>query len=255
MPALRDVLALIEEWYPEDHAEEWDAPGLVTGDPDQPVERILLAVDPVLEVAEEATAYDADLLVVHHPLYLRGTTSVAATTPKGRVLHRLLSSGCALLTAHTNADSPAYGVSAAIAQALGLEQVRPLEPSPDDPARGSGRIGVLREPDDPAGLRRAGPRAAAPERPRRTRRRAAGPGGAHGRAVRGIGRLPARHRAGGGGRRLPDLRPAPPPGQRGARARARPRWSTSRTGRPSGPGCPSCSVGWARRWAIRWRSA
>lgn len=145
MPALSDVLALMEQWYPEVWAEEWDAPGLVTGDPEQPVERILLAVDPVLEVAEEATAYDADLLVVHHPLYLRGTTSVAATTPKGRVLHTLVTSGCALLTAHTNADSPAYGVSEAIACALDLEQVRPLEPSPDDPERGSGRIGLLRE--------------------------------------------------------------------------------------------------------------
>src|SRR4029077_15936405 len=82
MPALRDVLALVEEWYPARWADDWDAVGLVCGDPDQKVRRILLAVDPVATVAEEAERYD--LLVVHHPLFLAGTHSVAATTPKGR---------------------------------------------------------------------------------------------------------------------------------------------------------------------------
>ena len=54
----------------------------------------------------------------------------AATDPKGRVAHRLLSNGCALFTAHTNADSPAGGVSESLALALGLEDVRPLEADP-----------------------------------------------------------------------------------------------------------------------------
>ena len=219
MPALRDVLDLIEQWYPAQWAEDWDAPGLVCGDPDQPVERILLAVDPVLEVAEEATAYAADLLVVHHPLYLRGTTSVAATSPKGRVLHRLVTHGCALLTAHTNADSPAYGVSEAIAQALGLEELRPLEPDPGAPERGSGRIGVLREP---VTLRAFAELVRERLRPSAHGVRVAGPADQAVRTVAlcgGIGRLPARRGAGRGRRRLPDLRPAPPPRERGPRAR------------------------------------
>jgi dinuclear metal center YbgI/SA1388 family protein len=131
MPALRDVLALMEQWYPARRADEWDAVGLVCGDPDQDVRRILLAVDPVAAVAEEAVG--SDLLVVHHPLFLRGTSSVAATTPKGRVVHRLLGSGCALFAAHTNADAPADGVSESLALALGLRDVRPLQADPTEP--------------------------------------------------------------------------------------------------------------------------
>jgi putative NIF3 family GTP cyclohydrolase 1 type 2 len=65
---------------------------------------------------------------VHHPLYLKGTTSVAASTSKGKVVHDLIRANCGLLTAHTNADSPACGVSEAIAQALGLSEIRPLDP-------------------------------------------------------------------------------------------------------------------------------
>ncbi|MFL6024589.1 MAG: Nif3-like dinuclear metal center hexameric protein [Marmoricola sp.] len=123
-----DVIDLIEGWFPPHRAEDWDAVGLVCGDPEAEVRTVLLAVDPVTAVADEAVALDADLLVVHHPLYLRGTTSVAANTPKGRVVHRLLGAGCGLLTAHTNADSPAGGVSAAIAAALDLVDVVPLDP-------------------------------------------------------------------------------------------------------------------------------
>ena len=128
MPALGDVVALLDSWYPPAQAEAWDAVGLVCGDPESDVRRMLLAVDPVQAVADEAVAIGADLVVVHHPLFLRGTTTVAATTPKGRVVHTLLSHGCGLLTAHTNADSPDGGVSEAMAFALGLRDVVPLQP-------------------------------------------------------------------------------------------------------------------------------
>lgn len=130
---VRDVLALLEEWYPPHRADSWDAVGLVCGDPATPVTRILLAVDPVLVVAYEAVATGAQLLIVHHPLYLKGTSSVAPTNPKGRVLHTLLTNGCALYTAHTNADAPAGGVSEAMALALGLSDITPLDPDPVEP--------------------------------------------------------------------------------------------------------------------------
>src|SRR5215207_9724962 len=102
---LADVIALVEGWYPPHRAEEWDSVGLVCGDPGAEVRTVLLAVDPVQAVADEAVALDADLVIVHHPLYLKGTTSVAASTSKGKVVHDLIRAGCGLLTAHTNADS------------------------------------------------------------------------------------------------------------------------------------------------------
>ncbi len=130
---LTDVLDRLEEWYPARFADSWDAVGLVCGDPNAEVRRILLAVDPVEAVAAEAVAMEADLLVCHHPLFLRAVHGVAATTPKGRVLHRLVGSGCALFTAHTNADAPAGGVSESLAIALGLTDLRPLDAAPRPP--------------------------------------------------------------------------------------------------------------------------
>lgn len=131
MPSLRDVVAVLDELYDPRWADGWDAVGTVAGDPDAEVRRILFAVDPVRAVVDEAIDWRADLVVTHHPLYLKGVTSVAATTPKGKVVHDLLTHGIGLHTCHTNADSPPLGVSEAMALTLGLTEIRPLEPDAD----------------------------------------------------------------------------------------------------------------------------
>jgi dinuclear metal center YbgI/SA1388 family protein len=143
---VRDVVALLEQRYPPGLASDWDAVGLACGDPDASVSRVLFAVDPVAEVVDEALLLQADLIVTHHPLFLRGVHSVAAVDHKGSVVHTLISHGMALFSAHTNADHADPGVSDALAAALGLRQVRPLVPDPGDPSLGSGRVGVVAEP-------------------------------------------------------------------------------------------------------------
>lgn len=143
---LADVEAVVEALWPVAGAEAWDAVGLLSGDPSSEVRRIRLAVDAVLDTVDEAIEADADLLLVHHPLLLRGVTTVAETRYKGAVLARLIRAGCALLAAHTNADVVVDGTSAVLARRLGLTELRPLVPSPADPAVGIGRVGELVAP-------------------------------------------------------------------------------------------------------------
>jgi dinuclear metal center YbgI/SA1388 family protein len=126
MPTLREIVDLLHGWYPPETADSWDAVGLVYGDPGATVGKVLFAVDPAPEVAEEAAQWGADLLVVHHPLFLKPVHGFPATTPKGRTLSTLAGAGCALLTAHTNADRAVDGVSEAMGQALGLTDLAPL---------------------------------------------------------------------------------------------------------------------------------
>jgi dinuclear metal center YbgI/SA1388 family protein len=126
MPALREIVDLVHGWYPPETADSWDAVGLVYGDPAAGVAKVLFAVDPAPEVAEEAVAWGADLVVVHHPLFLKPVHGFAATTPKGRTMSTLAAGGCALLTAHTNADRAVDGVSEAMGRALGLTDLAPL---------------------------------------------------------------------------------------------------------------------------------
>jgi len=146
-----DVVAALDKRYPPSWAEGWDRVGLVVGVPSAPVRRVCCVVDVVPETVAEALACGADLIVAHHPLLLRGVSSVAATTYKGRIVHELIKNNVALYVAHTNADVADPGVSDALAARLGLTGLRPLVPAaPDGPAagagRGIGRIGRLTEP-------------------------------------------------------------------------------------------------------------
>ncbi|WP_016690839.1 Nif3-like dinuclear metal center hexameric protein [Rhodococcus rhodochrous] len=149
---LREVIDVLETAYPPSLAESWDSVGLVAGDPDEPVRKVLLAVDATAAVVDEAIGWGAQLLLVHHPLLLRGVDTVGAHTPKGALIHRLIRGGCALFTAHTNADRANPGVSDALAGALGLTGLRPLEAKPE-PATDKW---VVMVPSDAADAVRAG---------------------------------------------------------------------------------------------------
>ncbi|KQW05682.1 Nif3-like dinuclear metal center hexameric protein [Leifsonia sp. Root4] len=143
---LTDVIRVAHELWPLDGAESWDAPGLVSGDGAAPVRRIVLAVDAVADTVDEAIELGADLLIAHHPLLLRGVTSVAEDRYKGSLLRRLIKADCALLTAHTNADVVMDGVSDVIAQRLGLTDAVAITSNLRDPRVGIGRAGTVQEP-------------------------------------------------------------------------------------------------------------
>lgn len=150
-PTVADVVATLDARYPPSWAESWDRVGLVLGEPEAPVRRVLCVVDCVPETVAQAREVGADLIVAHHPLLLRGVSSVAPTTYKGRIVHQLIKGDIALFVAHTNADVANPGVSDALAARLGLHDLRPLRPAPpgdrpDGDGRGTGRIGRLPAP-------------------------------------------------------------------------------------------------------------
>jgi dinuclear metal center YbgI/SA1388 family protein len=109
--------------------------GLVVGDPGAPVRRLSLAVDCVQETVAAAIDDGADMMIVHHPLLLRGVHSVATTSYKGSIVTRLIRAGTALYVAHTNADVASPGVSDALAAALGLTDVAEMVPGRRHPGR------------------------------------------------------------------------------------------------------------------------
>ncbi len=168
-PTLEMVVAAMARLYPPSLQASWDAVGLVCGDPQHAVRRIMVAVDPTEQVVAEALGWDADLLICHHPRLLSGVHGVPTTTAAGRVVHQLIQGSCALLSAHTNADAARPGVSDALAAALGVGDLTVLEGSPETSGRrlltsdeepasevidivddsrrtGIGRVGMLAEP-------------------------------------------------------------------------------------------------------------
>ena len=80
MTTVRDVAQVLDRLFPPGLAQDWDAVGLSVGDPSADVSRVLFAVDPTQAVAQEAIGSGSQLIVSHHPLMMRGVTSVAANT-------------------------------------------------------------------------------------------------------------------------------------------------------------------------------
>ncbi|MBO1806224.1 Nif3-like dinuclear metal center hexameric protein [Leucobacter ruminantium] len=148
MTVLADLRRAAEELWPAATAESWDRVGLATGRDDSPLRRVLLAVDAIADTVDEALEWEADALLTHHPLLLRGVHTIAEDTGKGSLLARLIRGECALLSAHTNADQPEGGVSDVIARRLGLGDIAAIVPA-DGPTAvfGIGRTGSLPQPE------------------------------------------------------------------------------------------------------------
>ncbi|HHW49861.1 MAG TPA: Nif3-like dinuclear metal center hexameric protein [Pseudoclavibacter sp.] len=147
MPKLAEVWDVVDALWPRTLAEPWDHPGLVAGELDAEVDVVWLTVDVTEDVTEDALDGGAQLILAHHPLLFHPVDSVAATTSRGRILHRLISQGCALVCAHTNADAVRTGTSAQLAHLLGLTRAVPLAPRDEDGAQGIGVVG-----DAPSGM-------------------------------------------------------------------------------------------------------
>ncbi|AOZ72760.1 Nif3-like dinuclear metal center hexameric protein [Boudabousia tangfeifanii] len=145
-PKLSQVLEILEDLYPKSLAQDWDKVGLIVGDLDQEVKCIQLALEPVRATVDEAIANQADLLLVHHPLYLRPTSFLPAADPKGGLVVDLIKHDCALFNAHTNADAAEQGVNTALAQLLGVRRVDVLEKVDHPQHPGMGVVGKLSSP-------------------------------------------------------------------------------------------------------------
>ena len=145
MTTIGELCSVIEILWPESGAEGWDAVGLIVGNRHDQISHVRLCVDVTLDVIDDAREAGVDFLVAHHPLLLRGVTSVADETYKGRCVTELIRSGIGVLAAHTNADVVAGGVSDSLAQQLNLIDVSPIVAGLTM-GTGIGRVGNLKDP-------------------------------------------------------------------------------------------------------------
>ncbi len=126
-----DIIKAMEEIAPSDMAEEWDNTGLQIGRMDQPVEKILIALDPAFDVVNYAARNNVDLLITHHPLIFKPLQSIDFSTPTGSVIQAAVKNEIAVYAAHTNFDSVVDGINDALALRIGLKNLRVLSKSKD----------------------------------------------------------------------------------------------------------------------------
>jgi dinuclear metal center YbgI/SA1388 family protein len=129
---IQDLVGLIHKLYPPELAEDWDNVGLQVGDPGAPLERVLVALDPVLSAVEAARDCGVQALVTHHPLLFRPVKRLVPDDAIGKVVWSAVRSGIAIISAHTNLDSAVNGLNHWLAEQLGIQSTQPLQPSAGD---------------------------------------------------------------------------------------------------------------------------
>ena len=128
MTTVKDVLSYLETVAPADLKMDWDNIGLLCGNSNQPVHKILVALDPFMSVCKEAADMGADLIVTHHPLIFGTLQSVTDKTGTGRAILFLAAHNISAINAHTNLDCAPGGVNDVLAETLGLSEVQVIEP-------------------------------------------------------------------------------------------------------------------------------
>jgi len=127
MPKVRDVIEVMEQWTPSSLAESWDNVGLITGNPEDNIESILLTLD-TTERRIETAAKNRALIITHHPPIFKPLKTLAGSSPGARIIRRSVREDVPIFAAHTNLDQAPDGVGSALARKLGLSKTAFLAP-------------------------------------------------------------------------------------------------------------------------------
>lgn len=132
MATIREIYNVLFDFAPADMKLDWDNVGLACGHFDAEVHKILVALDPMPDVFEEAKARSCELVVTHHPLLFQGVKQVNSGTYAGNCLLYLIENGiAAMICIQISTAAPAASMTCWAAK-LGLEHVEILHPMGTD---------------------------------------------------------------------------------------------------------------------------
>lgn len=140
---VKDIVEILNKKCPLSTADEWDNAGLIVGDEKATVRKVLVAVDPVMSVINEALSAHAELIVTHHPVMFKPVKTITPKSYDGRIVSALLENKINLCAMHTNVDYYEKGLNHMAAKRLNLADTKTLSPHPTAKNAGIGKIGLL----------------------------------------------------------------------------------------------------------------
>lgn len=145
MIKLNNIINEMELLAPTYLKEDFDNVGLMVGDKNKEVKKVLLALDCTLKVIEEAKKENVELIITHHPLIFKRPSSITTDTLQGKKIIELIKNDISLYSSHTNLDSVENGLNDTIVSILGFDNSKILEKNKRDDKAGLGRIVSLKE--------------------------------------------------------------------------------------------------------------
>lgn len=125
---IQDIISEIELFAPLAYQEDYDNCGLLTGDKNIQANGVLLTLDCIESVVDEAIENKCNLIITHHPIIFSGLKKITGSNYIERTIIKAIKNNIAIYAAHTNIDNVKNGVNFKIAEKLGLKNLRILLP-------------------------------------------------------------------------------------------------------------------------------
>ncbi len=141
---VREIAYLIDKAAPLSYASTWDNVGLMVGDLDADVDKVMLTLDVTPDVVDQAIEQNCGLIISHHPFIFDGLKNIDFSNPRGSMINLLVTNKINVYSCHTNLDSAEGGINAYLAKLYGLCDVIVLEENENNKNVGIGRVGNLK---------------------------------------------------------------------------------------------------------------
>ncbi len=132
MVLVKDIISVLESKAPLGLQESYDNAGLLTGHKDLKVTGVLVCLDVIPAILDEALQRGCNFILSHHPPFFSGMKKFSGNSLQEEILVKAIKNNLILYASHTNLDSVVYGVSGKMADRLGLINQKILIPREDD---------------------------------------------------------------------------------------------------------------------------
>ncbi len=129
MPTIKEIIQVLEAVAPPIYQEGYDNSGLIVGDASIEATGVLVSLDCIESIVDEAIAKNCNLIIAHHPIVFKGLKRFNGRNYVERTVMKAIKHDIAIYAIHTNLDNMYYqGVNSKIAEVLGLKNTKILAP-------------------------------------------------------------------------------------------------------------------------------
>lgn len=124
---LKSLIKKIEAKYPTNLAYDWDNVGLLVGDAEEEIDKVLVCLEANEAIVEEAINNNVNLIVTHHPFIFGKMRKITTSDFKGKLIHKLIKNNIAVYSMHTNFDIAFDGLNDYFMEVMGFENSKILD--------------------------------------------------------------------------------------------------------------------------------
>ncbi|RDK84670.1 Nif3-like dinuclear metal center hexameric protein [Marinirhabdus gelatinilytica] len=125
---VQDVITILNEYAPLPYAEDFDNTGLLVGDTSSVLTGVLVTLDTLETVVDEAIENNCNLIVSFHPIIFSGLKKLTGKTYVERTVQKAIKNDISIFAIHTALDNSWNGVNAKMCDVLGLKNRNILLP-------------------------------------------------------------------------------------------------------------------------------